>query len=250
MGWSGRLCPGLLRDGWLERMRMGRSSFYRLAARGIREFATATPRIYGPLSRPWNGRLRLVLADAATDRIRLDQAGYALIAPGVLIAPDSALAPDVCPLPFGGRRTRGRPVPSRARLACSHPGCVLCSISEAVRTLDCGGLGPWGAGGYGRADNTHSRIPPYRAARSAFARSLAAAAVARPLCSTALHGPIYGCRPRIGAMARYLGKRVRPPASGTGPAMPVQRRRIDDARRRLGRHSDQEADASRDQNGV
>lgn len=83
----------LTADGWLERTRFGRSSFYRLDAKGVQEVAVATPRIYGPLSQPWNGRLRVVLADAGTDRAHLDRAGYALVAPGVLVAPDSADPP-------------------------------------------------------------------------------------------------------------------------------------------------------------
>jgi len=83
----------LTAEGWLDRTRTGRTSFYRLAAHGAHEFAAATPRIYGPLSQPWNGQLRIVLADAATDRSSLEHAGYALIAPGVLVAPDYAEPP-------------------------------------------------------------------------------------------------------------------------------------------------------------
>lgn len=80
-------------DGWLDRIRVGRTSFYRLGSRGAQEFADAGHRIFGPLSVPWNGQLRIVVADAKTDRGRLGSAGYALIAPGVLIAPDSAEVP-------------------------------------------------------------------------------------------------------------------------------------------------------------
>lgn len=83
----------LTAEGWLDRTRTGRTSFYRLAPRGIHEFTAATPRIYGPLSRPWNGQLRVVFTDTATDRAFLEQSGYALVAPGVLIAPEYAEAP-------------------------------------------------------------------------------------------------------------------------------------------------------------
>ncbi len=83
----------LTADGWLERTRMGPTSFYRLAEWGLRESAAATPRIYGPLSQPWGGQLRLVLADGGTDRASLDRTGYALVAPGVLVAPDYAEPP-------------------------------------------------------------------------------------------------------------------------------------------------------------
>jgi len=83
----------LTRDGWLDRQRTGRRSFYRLSSRGVQEFADAVPRIYGPLSGPWNGQFRLVFAEAGVERTMLERAGYALLAPGVLVAPDTALAP-------------------------------------------------------------------------------------------------------------------------------------------------------------
>lgn len=83
----------LTAEGWLDRTRAGRTSFYRLAPRGIVESAAATVRIYGPLDRSWGGALRVVLADGDTDRAALEVSGYALIAPGVLIAPDCAPAP-------------------------------------------------------------------------------------------------------------------------------------------------------------
>ena len=38
----------LAADGWVERDRAGRNSFYRLSARGLAEFAPATGRIYAP----------------------------------------------------------------------------------------------------------------------------------------------------------------------------------------------------------
>ena len=83
----------LARDGWLDRTRAGRNSFYRLSRRGVQEFADAGPRIYGPLDRPWGGQLRLAFAEAGIERTMLERAGYALLAPGVLVAPDTALAP-------------------------------------------------------------------------------------------------------------------------------------------------------------
>jgi phenylacetic acid degradation operon negative regulatory protein len=83
----------LARDGWLEGRRDGRRSFYRLSRRGEQESFEAGPRIYGPLDRPWNGQLRLAFAEAGVERTMLEQAGYALLAPGVLAAPDTALTP-------------------------------------------------------------------------------------------------------------------------------------------------------------
>ena len=120
----------LAADGWLDRTRLGRASFYRLAAHGIREVAAATPRIYGPLAPAWNGRLRLVLADASTDRSALNDAGFALIAPGVLIAPDSAAAPAdaLCLLAEGEARAmqsvaaRAWPLPALEKLYLGFAG--------------------------------------------------------------------------------------------------------------------------------
>ena len=83
----------LARDGWLESHRDGRRSFYRLSRRGELESAKAGPRIYGPLDSPWNGQLSLAFAEAGVERTMLEQAGYALLAPGVLAAPDTALTP-------------------------------------------------------------------------------------------------------------------------------------------------------------
>jgi phenylacetic acid degradation operon negative regulatory protein len=83
----------LTAEGWLDRTRTGRTSFYRLAPRGVHEFAAATPRIYGPLSQPWNGQLRIVFTDTANNRASLEQSGYALVAPSVLVAPEYAEAP-------------------------------------------------------------------------------------------------------------------------------------------------------------
>ena len=83
----------LARDGWLEGYRDGRRSFYRLSHRGELESAKAGPRIYGPLDSPWGGQLRLAFAEAGVERTLLEQAGYALLAPGVLAAPDTALTP-------------------------------------------------------------------------------------------------------------------------------------------------------------
>jgi len=83
----------LARDGWLDGQRDGRRSFYRLSRRGEQESAEAGPRIYGSLDQPWGGQLRLAFAEAGVERTMLEQAGYALLAPGVLTALDTALTP-------------------------------------------------------------------------------------------------------------------------------------------------------------
>ena len=108
----------LARDGWLEGHRAGRRSFYRLSRRGSQEFADAGPRIYGPLDSPWGGQLRLAFAEAGVERTMLEQAGYALLAPGVLAAPDTALTPPpVIPALLGS----GTPEAMRALAARAWP---------------------------------------------------------------------------------------------------------------------------------
>lgn len=83
-------CSRLARDGWLERRRAGRLSFYRLGRRGLAEFGAAEARIYGPLDRPWDGKLRLAFPKAGEDRSALETAGFAPAAPGVLASPNPA----------------------------------------------------------------------------------------------------------------------------------------------------------------
>ena len=57
----------LASDGWLERIRVGRNSFYRLAPKGQETFRAATARIYSASSPPWRGGFTLVFAgDART----------------------------------------------------------------------------------------------------------------------------------------------------------------------------------------
>lgn len=79
----------LAADGWLERLRAGRNAYYRLADKGRVTFADAARRIYQGSSRDWDGVLHLaVLPDAQRDTARtaLEAAGYAPLAPGVMIA--------------------------------------------------------------------------------------------------------------------------------------------------------------------
>src|SRR5919204_458982 len=62
----------LVTDGWLERERIGRNSYYRLSKREEASFAAATKRIYFDTERHFDGRLlripdfrRIVLRDPA-----------------------------------------------------------------------------------------------------------------------------------------------------------------------------------------
>lgn len=76
----------LAADGWLERRKVGRNSFYRLRAKGRAAFETASRRIYSAQPEPWQGHFELLLP-ARNDRVALRQAGLGAVAPGVWLAP-------------------------------------------------------------------------------------------------------------------------------------------------------------------
>jgi phenylacetic acid degradation operon negative regulatory protein len=58
----------LAADGWLERNKVGRNSFYRLAQKGWQTFDTAAKHIYHPQPADWTGRFELLLIGNAADR--------------------------------------------------------------------------------------------------------------------------------------------------------------------------------------
>jgi phenylacetic acid degradation operon negative regulatory protein len=79
----------LAADGWLERNRVGRNSFYRLAAKGRTMFAEAATRIYGRHGPAWDGCFQVaVLADPGRE-----VAGYVPLAPGIFVSARPAEAP-------------------------------------------------------------------------------------------------------------------------------------------------------------
>jgi phenylacetic acid degradation operon negative regulatory protein len=80
-------------DGWLERTRQGRNSFYQLAAKGEATFAEAAVRIYSPHVPAAPGHFRLVLADRPDMRGALQQAGFGQAQPGLWVAPDGLAVP-------------------------------------------------------------------------------------------------------------------------------------------------------------
>ena len=85
-------------DGWLERNRVGRNSFYRLAATGRHTFDIATRHIYDPPPQDWTGRFELLLIGNADDRDAsreaLRSAGFGSPLPGVWVAPSGVPIPD------------------------------------------------------------------------------------------------------------------------------------------------------------
>ncbi|MBS0562203.1 MAG: phenylacetic acid degradation operon negative regulatory protein PaaX [Proteobacteria bacterium] len=87
----------LASDGWLERTRVGRNAFYRLAEKGRDTFAAAERRIYAAGPPAWDGAFALAVLDGPkrdADRAALEAAGFATLASGVLVAPPGAAAPD------------------------------------------------------------------------------------------------------------------------------------------------------------
>jgi phenylacetic acid degradation operon negative regulatory protein len=88
----------LVADGWFDRERVGRKSFYRLTSQGRATFMEATDKIYGAHTRAWEGSFDLVVLDPGGDRSELRAAletrGYGALTPDVLIAPGSGDNPE------------------------------------------------------------------------------------------------------------------------------------------------------------
>ena len=88
----------LATDGWLERTRIGRNSFYRLVSKGRQTFDTATRHIYDPPPPDWTGRFELLLIgngeDRDASREALKNAGFGSPLPGVWVAPSGVPVPE------------------------------------------------------------------------------------------------------------------------------------------------------------
>jgi phenylacetic acid degradation operon negative regulatory protein len=88
----------LAADGWLERNKVGRNSFYRLVKKGRQTFDAATKHIYDPQPSDWTGRFELLLIgngeDRDASREALKNAGFGSPLPGVWIAPSGVPVPE------------------------------------------------------------------------------------------------------------------------------------------------------------
>ncbi|MBR1191549.1 phenylacetic acid degradation operon negative regulatory protein PaaX [Bradyrhizobium sp. AUGA SZCCT0169] len=88
----------LASDGWLERNKVGRNSFYRLDKKGRQTFDTATRHIYDPPPSDWTGRFELLLigngGDRDASRDALKNAGFGSPLPGVWVAPSGVPVPE------------------------------------------------------------------------------------------------------------------------------------------------------------
>lgn len=81
----------LTADGWLEREKVGRNSYYRLTRREEGSFIAATRRIYFAEAPAFDGRLRLALLGPGVDdrsavRPALERAGFAALTPTTYVA--------------------------------------------------------------------------------------------------------------------------------------------------------------------
>jgi len=81
----------LTADGWLERERVGRNSYYRLTRREEGSFVAATQRIYFTHAPAFDGRLRLALLGPGVDdrsaaRPALERAGFTALTPTTYVA--------------------------------------------------------------------------------------------------------------------------------------------------------------------
>jgi phenylacetic acid degradation operon negative regulatory protein len=88
----------LTADGWFEREKVGRNSFYRLVQRERLTFDIATKHIYGPPASDWTGRFELLLiangGERDIAREALKNAGFGSPLPGVWVAPSGAPIPE------------------------------------------------------------------------------------------------------------------------------------------------------------
>ena len=88
----------LAADGWFEREKVGRNSFYRLVKRERQTFDIATKHIYGAPVSDWTGRFELLLIgngqDRDTAREALKNAGFGSPLPGVWVAPSGVPIPE------------------------------------------------------------------------------------------------------------------------------------------------------------
>lgn len=86
----------LANDGWLLRHRVGRNSFYRVAAKGRDTFAEASEHIYHPPQTAWTGQFELAILTPDADRQAvqaLQAAGFGSLPGGTWLAPGGAQGP-------------------------------------------------------------------------------------------------------------------------------------------------------------
>ena len=132
----------LAADGWLEREKVGRNSFYRLVKKGRQTFDAATKHIYDPQASDWTGRFELLLIGngrgsrrlargAQECRLRQPAAGRV----GRAIRRSDPGGSSIRDPARSLRRGRQRPTPAQRELAArSHRG-RLSEIHEDLRAV-------------------------------------------------------------------------------------------------------------------
>src|ERR1700750_308197 len=87
----------LTADGWFEREKVGRNSFYRLVKKGRLTLDIATKHVTDPPPSDWPGRFELLLigngSDRDASREALKNAGFGSPLPGVWVAPSGVPIP-------------------------------------------------------------------------------------------------------------------------------------------------------------
>jgi phenylacetic acid degradation operon negative regulatory protein len=100
--------PGLVRtaisrlvaDGWFERTRIGKQSYYRLSTARAAELESATSRIYRGAEPAWSGEMEVAVittpdaAERAAHRQRMLREGWGQAAANVMMRPHSGATPD------------------------------------------------------------------------------------------------------------------------------------------------------------
>lgn len=101
--------PGVVRtamsrlasDGWLDRSKIGRNSYYRLTDKGEITFKDATRRIYFDNTKKWQGKWIIGFlapgSDRAERREKLLERGFGAIAPNVVLRPYTDALPQSDP---------------------------------------------------------------------------------------------------------------------------------------------------------
>ena len=169
----------LAADGWLERNKVGRNSFYRLVKKGRQTFDAATKHIYDPQPSDWTGRFELLLIgngeDRDASREALKNAGFGSPLPGVWVAPSGVPVPEEAAsairLEVSAEDDSGRRLLARELAARSHRR-RLSEIHEDLRAaarLDRPARTAVGRRRVHRADPADPSLPAGGAARSAAA---------------------------------------------------------------------------------
>lgn len=87
----------LASDGWVERQRQGRNSFFSLGRQGRHAFDLATRRIYAGAAPAWTGGWTVAILPPGAGEVDTDELqalGFVRVAPGVHLRPEADGAPD------------------------------------------------------------------------------------------------------------------------------------------------------------